>query len=310
MTGKKLNQTSLAAALARNMAEIPADAPTAAQVVGVDLGVEHAMISVDDIDPSPYQPRMLIRQEDVDEKAEDMRANGQLQPIQVRRKPDGRYELIDGEHRWRAMRQLKEPMIRAEIKRITDREAALQATAANLKRKGYHDFEMACSINKFEKEGFFSTVPELAAFFGCQVSDIYRFRAYFELPEEAIALLRTTPDMINRVAAEKLKSVYKNHGTDTTPKLLEAMSLVHHGEVPASKVDTWLLQKLGVTKKTTRGASTAQKIILASNEGTQRGTVTIDSKKMAVKAEFTDQKLADEFEEYVRRFFEEKQPTT
>lgn len=307
----KITQEQLRKQLQQNIDQNASDSNRhGADAIMVDLGVEHAMLPVDQIDPSPYQPRILIRQEDVDEKADDIRTNGQIQAIQVRRKLDGRYELIDGEHRWRAMMQLNEPLIRAEIKRIPDREAVLQVIAANLKRKGYHDFEMACSIKKVDEEGLISTVNELAAFFGCQVSDIYRFRAYFELPEEALALLQKTPGMINRVAAEKLKSVYKNHGTDTTPLLLEAMGLVHHGEVPASKIDTWLLQKLGTTKKTTRATSTAQKIVLASTEGTPRGTVTIDTKKMAFKADFKDQELANEFEQHVRRFFEEKQPTT
>ncbi|PRP68787.1 hypothetical protein BUE93_20270 [Chromobacterium amazonense] len=260
------------------------------------------MIPVDKIDPSPYQPRVLIKDQDVDEKAEDIRANGQLQPIQVRKMPNGRYELIDGEHRWRAMIKLGEPLIRAEVKRIFDKEAALQAISSNLKRKGYSDFELARSIKKVEDESLIGTVSELASFFGCQVSDIYRFRAFFELPKEAIQMLNLSPTMINRVAAEKLKSFFKSHGESSIEIIITAMRQIESGAVPASRIDSWIEKNYGVDKKTNSKAI-VEKFISKSKEGQTKATGSYNKRNGVFKLEFQDQSLAEEFDKLARDFF-------
>ena len=62
-------------------------------------------IPVDMIEPNPFQPRMSFDQEALEELAESIKTLGLIQPITVRRKDDGRYQIISGERRFRASRK-------------------------------------------------------------------------------------------------------------------------------------------------------------------------------------------------------------
>ena len=60
-------------------------------------------IAVDLIDPNPYQPRKDFPEEELRGLADSIKAQGLLQPVVVRKK-EGRYEMVAGERRLRAMK--------------------------------------------------------------------------------------------------------------------------------------------------------------------------------------------------------------
>src|ERR1700692_278252 len=62
-------------------------------------------ISVDSIDPNPFQTRSTMDEAQLAELAASIVANGVVQPILVRPQANGRYQLIAGERRWRASKQ-------------------------------------------------------------------------------------------------------------------------------------------------------------------------------------------------------------
>ncbi len=59
-------------------------------------------ISIELVEPNPSQPRRRFDQSALDALAESLTENGVLQPILVRPRDGGRYELVAGERRWRA----------------------------------------------------------------------------------------------------------------------------------------------------------------------------------------------------------------
>src|SRR3990170_592372 len=61
-------------------------------------------ISPDRLRPGVHQPRTDFDEENLAELAESVRAHGILQPILVRRLPNGDFEIVAGERRWRAAR--------------------------------------------------------------------------------------------------------------------------------------------------------------------------------------------------------------
>ena len=73
-------------------------------------------IPVDMIEPNPFQPRMTFDHEALEELAESIRTLGLIQPITVRRKSDGRYQIISGERRFRACGMTGMDMIPAYIR--------------------------------------------------------------------------------------------------------------------------------------------------------------------------------------------------
>ena len=64
--------------------------------------VDIQRIRIEHIVPNRYQPRHIFTPEELAELAASIKESGVLQPIIVRRKGDGIYELIAGERRWRA----------------------------------------------------------------------------------------------------------------------------------------------------------------------------------------------------------------
>src|SRR3954452_18861776 len=72
-------------------------------------------LEVNAIVPNPLQPRSHINEEDLGELTASIEASGLLQPVVVRQR-NGRYELIAGERRWRAVQRLGWPKIPAVIK--------------------------------------------------------------------------------------------------------------------------------------------------------------------------------------------------
>ena len=82
-------------------------------------------IRIESIVPNRYQPRHIFPQEELAELAASIKESGVLQPIMVRRKGDGIYELISGERRWRASKEAGMETIPVVIRNCSDQECAL-----------------------------------------------------------------------------------------------------------------------------------------------------------------------------------------
>jgi ParB family chromosome partitioning protein len=104
-------------------------------------------IPVEEILPSPYQPRTIFNNERIDELCQTIRIHGVIQPIVVRRK-DRAYELIAGERRLRAVKKLQLATIPAVIREMTDSQAASAALIENLQREGLTAIEEARAYQK------------------------------------------------------------------------------------------------------------------------------------------------------------------
>lgn len=92
-------------------------------------------ISIDEISPNPWQPRRDFDEESLNALASSIRENGLIQPVVVRKKKDGTYELAAGERRWRAAKIAGLTVIPAISKEYDDRSMAEMALVENLQRK-------------------------------------------------------------------------------------------------------------------------------------------------------------------------------
>jgi len=97
------------------------------------------------IDDFPNHPYHVFDDEDMTELTESIRANGLLNPVIVRSKADGRYELISGHRRKKAYELLKFKKIRAIIVDITDDEAIIMMVDSNCQRSRILPSEKAFS---------------------------------------------------------------------------------------------------------------------------------------------------------------------
>lgn len=109
---------------------------------GKTNGNEVKNLPINDIKPSPYQPRTVFDEEKIDELCQTIKTHGILQPIVVRIH-DNSIELIAGERRLRAAQKLGWETIPALIKEFNDSQAASIALIENLQREGLTSIEEA-----------------------------------------------------------------------------------------------------------------------------------------------------------------------
>ena len=100
------------------------------------------LVKVDEILPSPFQPRRTFNEEQIAELAASIKERGLVQPLVVRRVA-GKFELIAGERRLRAMRNLAMPEAKVVVMEATDREVAELALIENLQREDLTPLEEA-----------------------------------------------------------------------------------------------------------------------------------------------------------------------
>ena len=109
-------------------------------------------IPVDLIEPNPFQPRMSFDQDALEELADSVRTLGLIQPITVRRKADGRYQIISGERRFRACRLAGMDMVPAYIREANDQGMLEMAIVENIQRQDLDPIEVAMSYQRLIDE--------------------------------------------------------------------------------------------------------------------------------------------------------------
>lgn len=139
-----------------------------------------------------YQPRQEFDPTALDELAESIRIHGLLQPVVVRRGAIG-YELIVGERRLRACKELGWEVIPAIVREVDDREAAELALIENLQRSDLHVFEIAEGYERLLTE-FSLTQEELAQRLGVSQANI----------ANKIRLLKLRPEVREIISREML----------------------------------------------------------------------------------------------------------
>ncbi|MGO4375513.1 ParB/RepB/Spo0J family partition protein, partial [Paenibacillus sp. MCAF20] len=108
---------------------------------------EVRQIPIQDIDASPFQPRTIFDDDRIDELCQTIKTHGVIQPIVVRMR-NGRYEIIAGERRWRAVTKLGYDTIPGIVREFNDSQTASIALIENLQREGLTAIEEAIAYQK------------------------------------------------------------------------------------------------------------------------------------------------------------------
>lgn len=138
-------------------------------------------IPVDLIEPNPFQPRMSFDQESLEELAESIRTLGLIQPITVRRKDDGRYQIISGERRFRACRLCGMDMVPAYIRDTNDQGMLEMAIVENIQRENLDPIEIAMSYQRLIEECNL-TQEQMAIRVGKKRASVTNFLRLLRLP--------------------------------------------------------------------------------------------------------------------------------
>lgn len=142
---------------------------------------EQDEISAELIERNPFQPRREFDQKAIDELAESIRKHGVLQPLLVRAVGDG-YQLIAGERRWRACKQIGLETIPCRVVELEDQAVCEAAIEENLKRQDLNVVEKALAFKDY-LEKFGCSIEDLAKQLSMNRSTISNMLRLLDLPD-------------------------------------------------------------------------------------------------------------------------------
>ena len=177
------------------MSSVPSDTPRRGLGRGLEVLIggsatdsELLHLPVEAIHPNARQPRRRFEPEATAGLAASIRHQGVLQPVVVRPRAEGGYELIAGERRWRAAREAGVPTLPAVVREADDRDSLLLGLVENVARENLSPVEEARAyavlIDEFELP-----LGDVAERVGRSKPSVSNRIRLLELPEEALWML-------------------------------------------------------------------------------------------------------------------------
>ena len=174
----------------------PADAPppdkaAAPQPILPDGEVNSVQrVDINLVQPCPSQPRKSFDRDALESLAVSITANGIIQPLVVREKNGGQFELIAGERRWRAAQIAKLDTVPVVVREASDAQVLEMALVENLQREDLNPIEEAMGFSLLI-EAFGITQEDAAQRIGISRAAVTNSLRLLKLPEEVQAHLRT-----------------------------------------------------------------------------------------------------------------------
>ncbi len=168
-----------------------------------------SMVPVAKIEANPFQPRKEFDDDALAELAQSIREQGVITPVTVRRMPDGTYQLIAGERRFRASQMAGLKELPAYVRTATDTQMMEMALVENIQRENLNAMEIAFSYNALIEECQL-THEQLSEKVGKNRSTITNYLRLLNLPSETQLALST--DKISMAHARCLGNI---EDTDT-----------------------------------------------------------------------------------------------
>jgi ParB family chromosome partitioning protein len=157
-------------------------------LIGGAPATELAHLPVDHVHPNPKQPRRRFDHETTAALAESVRTQGLVQPIVVRSRTAGGYEIIAGERRWRAAREAGLETIPALVRETGDRDALLLGLVENVAREQLTPVEEARAYALLLDE-FDLGLGDIAERVGRSKPSVSNRMRLLDLPEDVLAML-------------------------------------------------------------------------------------------------------------------------
>jgi len=175
----------LSSLIPASISRVPADAVSPAAPRPAELRLE-----VSKIRPNPKQPRQFFDEAGLDELARSMRTQGLLQPVVVRPLPDGHFELVAGERRWRAAQRAGIHKIPAVVRDVPDEKLLELALIENVQREELNAIEEA-EAYRILIDDLQLTQNEVAERVGKQRTTVANALRLLNLPEAVKNMVRS-----------------------------------------------------------------------------------------------------------------------
>ncbi len=248
--GKGLDALLGTSAAARQ-AQVEADiSRERAQSRATELKGDLQELSVKSLRPGKYQPRKDMSADALEELANSIRVQGVIQPIVVRKLAEQDYEIIAGERRWRAAKQVGLESVPCVIKDVTDEATVAIALIENIQREDLNAMEEAVALQRLMQE-FQLTHQEVAKAVGKSRTSVTNLLRLNSLNEDVKTMLehgdldmghaRALLAVSGELQSELAKLVVAKELTvRDTEKLIKQQS-VTNSEKPKKEVDPALI---------------------------------------------------------------------
>ncbi|RLC40607.1 MAG: chromosome partitioning protein ParB [Candidatus Coatesbacteria bacterium] len=147
----------------------------------------YTTISVSEIEPNPYQPRERFSNEGIKELSDSIASKGLIQPIVVR-KHNGKFQVVVGERRLRAVKILGWKYVDVVVVDVEDKDLLQMALIENLQREDINPVEMARAYRRLSEE-FGMKQEEIAEVVGKNRATVANVMRILKLPDEVQELI-------------------------------------------------------------------------------------------------------------------------
>ncbi|MFM0275507.1 ParB/RepB/Spo0J family partition protein [Paraburkholderia aspalathi] len=178
-------------------------------------------VDLDLIDEVEGRRRKLSPEEYAELKA-NLERNPLITPVVLRRRPNGRRELVAGHNRTAIYRELGRPRIRAVTQDIADEDVSKFAFFSNLLAPSLSDFEKYWNFLQLQTETGLdhAALAEIAGISRVHVTRIMRYDA---LPEKAKEILFRRPERLGSTAAQALSQIAESGRTEAVIAAIEKL---------------------------------------------------------------------------------------
>lgn len=153
-----------------------------------DEGVQR-VVPVDQLNAGELNPRQEFREDELTELADSIRQKGLVQPLIVRERDEGGYEIVAGERRWRAAQRAGLHMVPVIVRSLSDQEVLELAIIENVQRSDLNAIEEASGYRELI-ERFAYTQDKLSEVMGKSRSHLANTLRLLKLPVIVQAMVR------------------------------------------------------------------------------------------------------------------------
>ena len=200
------------------------------------------LVNVSDIVVNPKQPRKIFKKRELEELAASIRENGIIQPLVVAQTGAG-FELIAGERRLRAAREIGLEKVPVILKHSTERDRMIMSIIENVQRSDLNCIEEALAYYQLMEE-FRLTQEEVAKRLGKERSSIANFLRILKLPREVIDLVQK--DLLSFGHAKILSSLKERE------EVIRLAEEAVKEECSVRELERWIAQKRPTTLRRPR----------------------------------------------------------
>jgi ParB family chromosome partitioning protein len=243
------------------------------------------VVPIENIEPNPDQPRRRFDPEHLEDLANSIREKGVIQPLIVREKPGGKYEIVAGERRWRASQKAMLHELPVVVREFNDTEVLEIAIIENIQRSDLNPVEEAAGYRQL-MDKFGHTQEAMSKALGKSRSHIANLLRLLNLPDDIQSLVEEgqlssgharaliTSDHAQEIAKRIVKEGLSVRATEALVKKYASGEMDKPKKAkPAKDADTTALEG-------DLSANLGMKVAIDHKAGGESGQITIKYKDM------------------------------